>query len=49
MEDSLKQKNVLDLRYETYLTMFNVISVGIIALWIAIFVQTVWKCNINFL
>lgn len=39
MEDSIKQKNIYDLRYDTFLTLFNVFLVGLIALWIAIFVQ----------
>ena len=40
MSLSNKWKNIYNLRHNAYLTVFNVISVGLIALWIAIFVQT---------
>jgi len=40
MDRSIKLKNVYNIQYNTHLTIFSVFLVGLIALWIAIFVQS---------
>ncbi len=40
MELSEKLKNIYDLRYQTFLTFVNTFFVGLIAIWIAIFIQS---------
>lgn len=39
MEFSEKQKNIYDLNHQTSLNYLNIVLVGVVAIWVAIFVQ----------